>query len=344
MRQVYQYDPVVGYKFIPELKARLRHVGGGYLVKTNKAGFQSDREFLGPKNPETRRILLFGDSFTAGEGVSNGFRYSDCLERMLPGLEIYNYGLPASGTDQHYLLYQNYAKDIDHDLVIIAVFVENIRRVASRYRRWFDGRGNPVVYAKPYYQISDTGELELCGVPPQKAPIAEGELEASERQFVAATERFPTLKKMLKWGQQNRLLSGALANQDIKDRLLKLVGYQPIKEYDNPNNRDWLVMRAILEQWIRNHDRPVVVMPIPLFHHVAEIANPSSYQARLREAAASAGGHYFDPLEGMKRSSIAACREVFFEDGHLNKEGHRILAASAAPELSSLLKMQLVEG
>lgn len=339
MRQVYQYDPVIGYKFIPELKARILHVGGGYLVRTNSAGFQCDHEFVPAKDPAKRRILLFGDSFTAGEGVSNGFRYSECLEEMLPGVEVYNFGLPASGTDQHYLLYREHARDIDHDLLVIGVFVENIRRVASRYRRWFDTRGRRVLHAKPYFQIVD-GELELCGVPVQKAPLEEQQLASSERQFIAATERFPGLKRAFRWARENRVLGQALSNENLKDRLLKLVGYQPIKEYDDPDNAAWLVMRAILESWIAGHDRPVLVVPIPLFHHVAGIADPSSYQARLREAVDAAKGHYCDPLDGMKQSTLQACRGLFFDDGHLNRAGHRALAASIAGKVGELLELQ----
>ena len=41
-----------------------------------------------------------GDSFTAADGVSNRQRYSDLLEARLPGIEVYNFGLPGTGTDQ----------------------------------------------------------------------------------------------------------------------------------------------------------------------------------------------------------------------------------------------------
>src|SRR5215471_19528710 len=103
MRQIYEYHPTIGLRFVPQLKARVPHEGGGYLVRTNGTGFRSDTEFKKPRSGDTRRILLFGDSFTAGEGVSNGQRYSDFLERLEPGLEVYNFGLPATGLDQHHL-------------------------------------------------------------------------------------------------------------------------------------------------------------------------------------------------------------------------------------------------
>ena len=80
MRQLYEYHPIIGFRFVPGLKARVSHEGGGYLVRTNETGFRSNYEFASERNGAARRILLFGDSFTAGEGVSNGQRYSDFLE------------------------------------------------------------------------------------------------------------------------------------------------------------------------------------------------------------------------------------------------------------------------
>ena len=82
-RQVYEYHPVIGFRFIPDLKVRIPHEGGGYRVRTNDTGFRSDRPFCKDKTASGRRILLFGDSFTAGEGVSNGQRYGDFLEKII---------------------------------------------------------------------------------------------------------------------------------------------------------------------------------------------------------------------------------------------------------------------
>ena len=72
-RQMMQHDPQLGYKFLPGLKMRVPHEGGGYLVKTNQEGYRCNNEVT-PRKPKARRVLVFGDSYTAGEGVSNGTR------------------------------------------------------------------------------------------------------------------------------------------------------------------------------------------------------------------------------------------------------------------------------
>ena len=39
-RQLFQYHPTIGHLFVPGLKTRFEHEAGGYLVRTNQAGFQ----------------------------------------------------------------------------------------------------------------------------------------------------------------------------------------------------------------------------------------------------------------------------------------------------------------
>ena len=138
MLQMFEYHPKIGYRFVPGLKARMPHESGGYLMRVNQSGFRCDHEFVQAKSNTTRRILLFGDSFTAGDGVSNPKRYGDLLEKILDNVEVYNFGLPGTGTDQQYLAYQEFARTLEHNLLIIAVLVENIRRVAAHYSYYQD--------------------------------------------------------------------------------------------------------------------------------------------------------------------------------------------------------------
>ena len=105
-KQIFEYHPLIGYKFIPDLKTRIQHEAGGYLLRTNNWGFRSEHDFTVEKKADTKRILFFGDSFTAGDGVSNKSRYTDLLGLSLPNTEIFNFGLPGSGTDQQFILFQ----------------------------------------------------------------------------------------------------------------------------------------------------------------------------------------------------------------------------------------------
>lgn len=58
MRQIYGYHPVVGYRFVPNLKVRIPHEGGGYLMQINESGFRSNRPFVKERTKGSSRVLF----------------------------------------------------------------------------------------------------------------------------------------------------------------------------------------------------------------------------------------------------------------------------------------------
>lgn len=327
-RQLFEYHPVLAFRFIPGIKARIPHESGGYLVQANEAGFRCSRQFERARTPGKRRVLLFGDSFTAGDGVSNGKRYSDVLEEKVPDLEVYNFGLPASGTDQQYLAWREFAKNIEHDLLIIAVLVENIHRVAARYRRYVDDTGREVVYAKPYFTLQGDA-LTLHHVPPPKDPIPENLLPSQECDNVDRSGRFAFLRQMA-----NTL--------GVKETVQKITGYQPVPEFNSPDRPEWLLMRAILTRWVREHEQlaPTIIMPLPLYQHVEGTSTTDGYRARFRELCAELRCTLHDPLPDLLRYSSEQRRRFRFEkDVHPTPEGHAAIADSLRVTVEHLLEM-----
>lgn len=323
-RQLFEYHPVIGHRFIPNLRARVPHENGGYLVQANETGFRSNRPFLRERTPGYRRVLLFGDSCTAADGVSNAQRFSDLIEAAIPRLEIDNFGLPGTGTDQQYLVWREYAQGIEHDLVVIAALVENVRRIMARYRPYFDETGRERIYAKPYYTL-EGDELRLHHVPPQRKPIEEQDLPPEERDRVDKGGRFQLLRRVAN-------VLGA------KEALQRITRYQPVPEYDSRETPGWLLMRAILAQWVRAIPKPVVIMPIPLYQHVEETSDASPYQQRFRELAMELGFTLHDPLPDLLGYDPARRRRFRFEkDGHPSPEGHDALARSLAPVIEKVL-------
>lgn len=72
--------------------------GGGPALVTNHLGFR-ERE-LPSKSPDRYRIAVVGDSFTWGQGLEPGERFSDLLGSFLGSkYEVFNFGLP--GTPDH---------------------------------------------------------------------------------------------------------------------------------------------------------------------------------------------------------------------------------------------------
>lgn len=322
-RQLFAYHPRVGYRFIPGLKARILHEAGGYLVRINNQGFRSHHDFVAQKPHGKRRLLVFGDSQTAGDGVDNEQRYTDLLEAYLPNVEVYNFGLSGTGTDQQYLAYLEYAKGIEHDLLIISVLVENIRRITAHYRIYQDEAGQNILYAKPYFECHN-GQLILKNVPPPPKPVRESDLPTEEKRLVERGGRLPWLRD-------------ALRKKGLRDFFQKMTRYQPFPEYEREDSPPWQLMKAILKEWIQNHPKPVLLMPLPFYSYVEETSCSVNMQRRFRKLGEELPGHYFDPLDDLKKYPGETRRQFRFQhDIHLTSLGHQAIARAMVPFLQKI--------
>lgn len=317
-----KYHPRIGFTLMPSVKTRMTWETGGYLLQTNAAGFRSSREFVKEREPGTFRAILFGDSQTAGDGNSNANRYSDVLETLVPDLEVYNYGLPGTGTDQHYLAYQDCA-NVDHDLVIVGLHVENIGRVANRFASFAGEHGESNIYAKPYYSL-EGGELTLHHVPVAKAPMTKETMSPEDAKHVD-------------WGVPYAALRNVVKKLGMRDLMQKVTRFQPVPDYDSPDNPHWLLLREILKSWIEQSSVPVLIFLVPMWPFVEESSDPSNYQARYRELAHDTGCYVHDPLPDLWGHPLAERRAFRFKvDSHYTPEGHRALAASLAPVIEQI--------
>jgi hypothetical protein len=321
-----QYHPRVGFTMMPSVKSRIPWETGGYLVRTNAAGFRSDREFTAQRTPGTFRTILFGDSQTAGDGNSNAERYSDVVEKLVPNLEVCNYGLPATGVDQHYLTYVDCAR-VDHDLLIIGLHVENIGRIAHRFTPFLNEVGQEVIYAKPYFML-EHGELTLHHVPVPKAPQTMATLSPQDVPYVERGVPYPKLRNLVK-------------KLGMRDLAQKITRFQPVPDYDSPDNPNWLLLRKILETWIQASTTPVMLLLIPMWPFVEGSSDPTNYQARYRELADDTGCHLHDPLGDLWKYSDEERRAFRFPvDSHISPKGHRAIAASLAPAIERIMTSQ----
>jgi carbamoyltransferase len=318
----FQYDPDIGYRFIPNLKLRIATKSGGYLISTNSLGFRSDREYVVPS--AKRQILIFGDSFTAGDGVSNGQRYSDVLENLLGAerAEVHNFGIPGSGTDQQYIAYRKFIENPGDSIVVMAVLVENIRRITSAFRPSGTDSEEVSFIAKPYFELRG-GQLVRCHAPVPKGVFTQAELEGRGR--IDNGGRFPKLRSLVR----------SLALQAVAQQLTR---YQPTPEYDSSDNPAWLLMKAILLAWRKLIPGPAILFPIPLYQYVEKTASPDAYQTRFAELASEGGFTLHDPLVDLWKYDAAQRRE-YRDKGHDHPTpaGHRMLAESLVASLRPLL-------
>jgi len=310
-----RYHPRIGYTYMPNAKLRLPWGNGGYLVRANATGFRSDREFVQERKPGTYRALIFGDSQTAGDGVANAQRYTDLLERALPDFELNNYALSGTGPDQQFLAYQEFST-VEHDLLIIALYVENIQRVKSRVVKSRDQSGEEVFRAKAYYQI-ENDELVLHHVPVPKQTWSEQTLPAELlpycypphviQQGATAKSLSRDVKAMIRKVVPMEGLRKAVPMEGlrraVKNAAMRFDKFRPVPDFDDPHSQGWLLLRKILETWIRASRTPVLVMPVPHYFFLGSSSDPGGYQARFRELADATKCHLYDPLPDLLKLS-----------------------------------------
>jgi carbamoyltransferase len=329
-RMVIRYHEELGHSYVPNLKARVPFPEGSYIVRTNRMGFRSDREFESKKG-DRPRIVTLGDSFTAGDGVRNDQRFSEIAAEKL-GAEVFNFGLAGSGTDQQVLIFEKYAKGIECDLVVLNVWVENIRRNIVSGRPTMDRiTGKTVMAPKPYFDLAD-GELNLCNVP---VPLERPEVE--ERQEESG------LRGLVR-----------MARKAVKDGLspLESVMGRPLREsfpeYEDPDGYPWQLMKALIQRLHRScGDTPLLVVPIPTNKHHGYRNSLPPFQERFDELRDNSNGlhvaNLMDDLTGLSKEEL---ENLFFkQDPHFSVSGNQVVGGwlAAAIGRTNLVKSDVPE-
>lgn len=316
-RQIYQYHPIIGYTYIPNIRARVPHESGGYLVQTNNVGFRDDKDFTIKKVSHKKRILVFGDSYTAGDGVSNGSRFSDILENRLYETEVYNFGLPGTGTDQQYLVFKEFVLKSEYDLIIVSIFVENITRVMSRYKLYSSLFGEKLIMPKPYFILGEKGELLLKNVPVPNEKYKPENFNLDGGLYVHGL------------GKNSKLLSiiDKIGGRTLRGFIQKVSRYHHYPQYDSPDSQGWKLLKAILDEWISLISSKVILLIIPSHYHYNEVDTPQYYQQRFKEFELFSSATVVDPLCIFLDIPRKDRKRLQFEkDVHPSKLQHEILA------------------
>ena len=210
------YDETLGWTYRPHTT----HDQGRLTV--NGAGLRSQREYSQTPPSDTLRIALFGDSFTAGGGVSDDEVWGHQLEMKLnqAGIrtEVLNFGVGAYGMDQAFWRWQKVGRDYAPDMVIFGFQSENLNRNVNIFRQLYRSYGIP--FSKPRFVLT-AGELELVNapaIPPEQVIDA---LESFGSHPLAVHEYYYQGRDAAgQWWTSSRLagfLHAALMKQEIQN-------------------------------------------------------------------------------------------------------------------------------
>ncbi len=302
-RNIFRHDPDIGFSFIPNLKARLMMDGGGYLMQTDSLGFRNDHF-----NQNSDHILFTGDSYLAGDGVSNKFRFTNIFSKQT-GIPVYNLGLSGTGTGQQFLLYKKYASQISHKALVICIQLENIRRICSKYRIYYNSKGEMMCFQKPFFALNgDSIDTQNIPVPKEILP------------YKALSENEQTL---VDTGGSNSKIKDLITQLGLKPIAQQVFKPQPFKEYDSVNSNEWLVMKGIIKTWVKSIDVPVKILLIPPYQYIENLANPKSFLERFDELQNELKIEILNPLNHLREYPIEERKEFRFpNDPHLSREGH----------------------
>ena len=329
-RQIITFNNEIGYSYVPNLKARLINSEGGYFIRTNSQGFRSDIEYE-IKKKKKQRILFFGDSNTAGDGVGNLDRFSELLGKHFDA-EIFNYALSGSGTDQQYLIWKKYAEQVEADLIIIGTLVENIERNKVKFREttnYFDKKST--LTSKPYFKIKDE-KLKLFNVPVERFDGNYNNIKIKEVQWGVPYKQ-KRLYQTINFLRNNKIFQAINNKYEKKLSFLRsfLIKnfYQPFDEYNNIESDGYKLMQKILEKFLTSiKNTPIILMPIPTYHYYFDGAKPiykkffNSFENKKNNI------FVFDPLKDLRQLKFDEKKLLPLSDdkSHFSKYGHKKIA------------------
>ena len=137
--KLFQPDEVLGWKPIPDLKITRRNANGQlYEIVTNSAGFRGRLDWV---TTAERKVLVLGDSFAFGKGVTLENRFDSILDRRLDHFSVVNCGVPGFGTGQAILAGQHHMRELSvGDDLILLTYSNDFYDLA---RQTFAGRARP---------------------------------------------------------------------------------------------------------------------------------------------------------------------------------------------------------
>lgn len=316
---------------VPNAVGRVKRAEFDIAVRINSHGLR-DREIPYEKPPDVYRILVLGDSQTFGFGVEAEQTYAKLLEQGLkppPGspyrrIETLNAGVIGTGTAHQLYFLQEEGWKYRPDAVVVGFFFNDV--VENTQCRLFTLRGDRLEQS-----ARAAGKTVL---------IHEGYRRARSREdvqtFTAPAPVRPALPSF--WVRHFHLV------RFVRERVSNLVqASRPPDGRTTPRPSIELGARLFEEmaRQCRTHEAALLVFLIPAPHQCrdAALTSLSTHYARLLRFLRPSphGGAPVATLDLLPEIRAAGAPSLYFPmDGHLNRAGHRRVAAALAPELLRL--------
>lgn len=209
------FDPTKGWALKPNLVNL--PVFESKVLNSNSKGIRGGEYSY--ERTGKKRILVFGDSFTFGEEVSDNETYSYYLQEKLPSSEVINLGVHGYGHDQMLIYLKEEGIKYRPDIVILGFVYEDTQRNILSFRD----------YAKPRFVLLD-GQLELKNSPvPKPEELLEKEFYRSKfiDLLTILYQKYRQLTKL----QEREAETTTTAILDEMVRVIHGIGARPVFVY-----------------------------------------------------------------------------------------------------------------
>jgi hypothetical protein len=344
-----EYDPILGWRKIPEARVVYRRREYTVEVAVNRLGLRDpERDYAAPAG--TARILALGDSFIEGYTVSLPETATQVLESSLTQAgcpsEVINGGTAGYSTDQEMLFQQTEGHRYRPQVVVLFFYYND---VVYNDRQEFFGAPKPVF---------EMGEGRLCihrlPVKEPSAPVApepaaeEGERSGSalvdwvrERLWYGAPEAHDLLARLGLWRPMPR----------VPTRLeLRVYERRRVAEVEDAWTKTAAILAA-LDEDTRARGARLLVVHVPSRLEIDDRTwrlsrhlygwdeagwDRGRVAQRLKEIGTQAGIPVLDMTEALRLANESrGPRPYFTYDGHWSPAGHRVAAREVQRFLAS---------
>ncbi len=201
-----------------------------------------------------KRIIVLGDSFVEGYGVTDSCRLTNLLETKT-GIPHLNFGTSGGvGPTQYFMIYETLAKKYKHDAVILGILPDNDFQDdypnSGRYQPYWEGK-------YPNYQISYTGKQYFNSA-------SSHEIQPDNKDAKWYLRNFTYTMNVAEW------IEGLLK---VKRNIYRQNRQLPRRSsrFNDYTSEEFDRMRYSLEKVCQSAmDKPVVVFLIPRFSDLIE--------------------------------------------------------------------------
>jgi hypothetical protein len=331
---MWEPDRVLGWRNIPGSQQRWTEEGTAW-VEINALGLRDPERVLA-KPAGVFRIAVMGDSMTQAVQVDGHQTFCQLLEERLRqrglNVEVLNFGVNGYGPLQEYLLFSEYARQFQPDLVLHAVFLDN--DIADSDPRLAVGQGGA-----PFLQRATPGFAI-------DSSAAVASYEGYHREPVYTVRRLSALYRMMSARRYDRIRTAAfqtgLGDSGQVPKRYLLYARPPAPEWQDA----WTTFERVVEQFaesVRGAGARYAMVAVP----AGQIVNDEAWQElqsrfpamaarewsrsepemRLREIAGRRGVELVSPFDAFaahpERTSL-----FFGQVGHFTPRGHQVMAAA----------------